>query len=57
MQKLLEENGYCDPRDTVAAPLPVSTEPEMAARNVMLGFDAEERLLLKSPQDSAPKIV
>jgi predicted TIM-barrel fold metal-dependent hydrolase len=38
---------------------PVSTEPEeiWARGNVMLGFDAEERLILKLPQDFAHKIV
>ena len=38
---------------------PVSTEPEEMWEhgNVMLGFDAEERLILKLPQDFADKVV
>jgi len=38
---------------------PVSTEPEEMWEhgNVMLGFDAEERLILKLPQDFAHKVV
>jgi hypothetical protein len=38
---------------------PVSTEPEemWEHSNVMLGFDAEERLIQKLPQDFAAKIV
>lgn len=38
---------------------PVSTEPEEMWEhgNVMLGFDAEERLILKLPQDFAHKIM
>src|ERR1700737_22495 len=38
---------------------PVSTEPEemWEQGNVMLGFDAEERLIQKLPQDFAAKIV
>jgi hypothetical protein len=38
---------------------PVSTEPEEMWEhgNVMLGFDAEERLILKLPQDFAAKVV
>src|SRR3954447_4230616 len=38
---------------------PVSTEPEEMWEhgNVMLGFDAEERLILKLPQDFANKVV
>jgi predicted TIM-barrel fold metal-dependent hydrolase len=38
---------------------PVSTEPEELWEhgNVMLGFDAEERLIQKLPQDFAAKIV
>ena len=38
---------------------PVSTEPEemWAHGNVMLGFDAEERLVRKLPQDFADKVV
>jgi predicted TIM-barrel fold metal-dependent hydrolase len=38
---------------------PVSTEPEAIWEhgNVMLGFDAEERLILKLPQDFAAKVV
>src|SRR4029077_6377159 len=38
---------------------PVSTEPEETWEhgNVMLGFDAEERLILKLPQDFAAKVV
>jgi predicted TIM-barrel fold metal-dependent hydrolase len=38
---------------------PVSTEPEEVWEhgNVMLGFDAEERLIRKLPQDFAAKIV
>ena len=37
---------------------PVSTEPEEMWEhgNVMLGFDAEERLILKLPQDFADKV-
>jgi predicted TIM-barrel fold metal-dependent hydrolase len=38
---------------------PVSTEPEemWEGGNVMLGFDAEERLIQKLPQDFARKVV
>jgi hypothetical protein len=38
---------------------PVSTEPEEMWEhgNVMLGFDAEERLIQKLPQDFAAKII
>jgi hypothetical protein len=38
---------------------PVSTEPEELWEhgNVMLGFDAEERLIQKLPQDFAAKVV
>lgn len=38
---------------------PVSTEPEEVWEhgNVMLGFDAEERMILKLPQDFAAKVV
>jgi hypothetical protein len=38
---------------------PVSTEPEEMWEhgNVMLGLDAEERLILKMPQDFADKVV
>ena len=38
---------------------PVSTEPEEMWEhgNVMLGFDAEERLIQKLPQDFAAKVV
>jgi predicted TIM-barrel fold metal-dependent hydrolase len=38
---------------------PVSTEPEEQWEhgNVMLGFDAEERLIQKLPQDFAAKVV
>ena len=38
---------------------PVSTEPEEMWEhgNVMLGFDAEERLIQKLPQDFAKKVV
>jgi predicted TIM-barrel fold metal-dependent hydrolase len=38
---------------------PVSTEPEelWAHGNVMLGFDAEERMIQKLPQDFAAKVV
>jgi predicted TIM-barrel fold metal-dependent hydrolase len=38
---------------------PVSTEPEELWEhgNVMLGFDAEERLIQKLPQDFAEKVV
>jgi hypothetical protein len=38
---------------------PVSTEPEemWEHANVMLGFDAEERLILKLPRDFAAKVV
>jgi hypothetical protein len=38
---------------------PVSTEPEEMWEHgkVMLGFDAEERLILKLPQDFAAKVV
>jgi predicted TIM-barrel fold metal-dependent hydrolase len=38
---------------------PVSTEPEetWAHGNVMLGFDAEERLIRKLPEDFASKVV
>jgi hypothetical protein len=38
---------------------PVSTEPEETWEhgNVMLGFDAEERLILKLPHDFADKVV
>ena len=38
---------------------PVSTEPEEMWEhgNVMLGFDAEERLIQKLPQDFAGKVV
>ena len=38
---------------------PVSTEPEKVWEhgNVMLGFDAEERLIQKSPEDFAAKVV
>ena len=38
---------------------PVSTEPEEMWEhgNVMLGFDAEERLILKLPEDFAEKVV
>jgi hypothetical protein len=38
---------------------PVSTEPEEMWEhgNVMLGFDAEERLILKLPEEFAGKVV
>ena len=38
---------------------PVSTEPEEMWQhgNVMLGFDAEERMIQKLPQDFAGKVV
>ena len=38
---------------------PISTEPEEMWEhgNVMLGFDAEERMIQKLPQDFAAKIV
>jgi hypothetical protein len=38
---------------------PVSTEPEEMWEhgNVMLGFDAEERMIQKLPQDFASKVV
>jgi hypothetical protein len=38
---------------------PVSTEPEQMWEhgNVMLGFDAEERLIQKLPQNFAAKVV
>ena len=38
---------------------PVSTEPEEVWKhgNVMLGFDAEERMIQKLPQDFAGKVV
>ena len=61
---VIENNcAACQEASTRVIPLlhhyPVSTEPEEMWEhgNVMLGFDAEERLILKLPQDFAAKVV
>jgi hypothetical protein len=59
MQEVLEKMDASTRVTPLLHHYPVSTEPEELWEhgNVMLGFDAEERLIQKLPQDFADRVV